>query len=279
MPNCKLLDPISHLLSNDDRNYLIDCEREIKNSYKKSFIRIFSTLNRKMSSAIQTAVISEPQTESTKTESLIIENWSAVQLIRVWLISLIDDEEEEYGKFINNLFSYSDMHELAALYASLPILKYPENWIGRCQEGVRSNIGLVQEAVIEHNKYPYLYLDESSWNQLVLKAFFTDKNVLNIYGLFERNNQTLAESVVDYIYERYSAKREIHPILWLLAEKFLPDRAVDILSESYEKCSDDSESFILRHVLSQYITLPSTDAREDVSGNSLEEVLKSYKKR
>lgn len=282
MPSYNLINHITPLLSDADLNYLADCEREIKRSYKGSFIRVFSTLNRKLSIDTQKQLVTIPQSDETAANTpLIVVNWSVVRLIRVWLLSLIEDEEEEYVRFINSLFAYSDMNELEALYSSLSILKHPKAWIERCKEGVRSNIGLVQEAVVENNKYPFLHLDEVAWNQLVLKAFFTGKNILNIYGLFERNNKALAESIIDYIYERDSANRNIHPILWLLAEDHLPTRAVEVLLNSYDSCSEKIEASILRHVLSKHADFLPATVKEEVSaeGTPLEEILEAYKNR
>ncbi|VTP90775.1 EboA domain-containing protein [Sphingobacterium daejeonense] len=54
---------------------------------------------------------------------------------------------------------------------------------------------------------------KEAWNQLVLKSFFTGKEIKEIYGLYDRNNENLSNSIVDYIYERDSAKREINPML------------------------------------------------------------------
>lgn len=282
MPSYNLINHITTFLSDDDQSYLAACEEEIKTSYKRSFIRVFSTLNRKLSIDAQKQVVTISESDETVLNTnLIVVDWTVVRLVRVWLLSLIEDQQEEYVRFINDLFSYSEMNELEALYSSLSILKYPEDWVERCKEGVRSNIGLVQEAVIENNKYPFQYLDEAAWNQLILKAFFTGKNILNIYGLFERNNKALAESVIDYIYERDSANRNIHPVLWLLAEDYLSTRTVEILLKSYDSSSDKLEASILRHVLSKHAEFLPVTVKEEISAERtpLEEILKAYKNR
>ena len=63
------------------------------------------------------------------------------------------------------------MNELVALYSALPLLAYPEAWVHRCTEGIRSNIGPVLEAIMIANPYPSENLSEAAWNQVVLKAF------------------------------------------------------------------------------------------------------------
>ncbi len=275
----KVTERLFQVLSNEEKAYLELSTQQIQEDYKKHFVRIFSTLNRRLSFHTRESLISIPAEDSGK---LLIVNWSVLKLARVWLLGQVSDDEANYQQFINRLFEFADMHELEALYAALPLLDHPESWIERCKEGIRNNIGTVQEAVIEHNMFPFLYLDEESWNQLVLKAFFTGKKILNIYGLFERNNESLADSIVDYIYERHSAMREIHPMLWILAKEHLPSRALDILMESYEQEGDETKKSILlqslasnREQLSDSFKSAHAQALEQIS--PIEEVLEAYK--
>lgn len=275
----KVTERLFQVLSDEEKAYLELSTQQIQEDYKKHFVRIFSTLNRRLSFDTRETLISIPAED---TDKLLIVNWSVLKLARVWLLGQISDDAASYQQFVNRLFEFADMHELEALYAALPLLDYPESWIERCKEGIRNNIGTVQEAVIEHNTFPFLYLDDESWNQLVLKAFFTGKKILNIHGLFERNNKSLADSIVDYIYERHSAKREIHPMLWILAKEHLPDRALDILMESYEQETDNTKKSILlqslssnREQLSDSFKSAHAQALEQIS--PLEEVLEAYK--
>lgn len=275
----KVTERLFQVLSNEEKAYLELSTQQIQEDYKKHFVRIFSTLNRRLSFHTRESLISIPAEDTGK---LLIVNWSVLKLARVWLLGQVSDDEANYQQFINRLFEFADMHELEALYAALPLLDHPESWIERCKEGIRNNIGTVQEAVIEHNMFPFLYLDEESWNQLVLKAFFTGKKILNIYGLFERNNESLADSIVDYIYERHSAMREIHPMLWILAKEHLPSRALDILMESYEQEVDETKKSILlqslasnREQLSDSFKSAHAQALEQIS--PIKEVLEAYK--
>lgn len=87
------------------------------------------------------------------------------------LLQLDATDKAKYFKTIENLFLAAEIQELVALYSSLPLLAWPELWKMRCAEGVRSNIGLVLEAIMYNNPYPFNYLDEKAWNQLILKAF------------------------------------------------------------------------------------------------------------
>lgn len=146
---------------------------------------------------------------------LSVSRWSLRRLVRIWLIMQIDtDNQKQYTYQVQSLFSNADMNELSTLYAALPLLAYPEYWREQCAEGIRSNIGDVLDTVIMDNPYPAAYLGEGAWNQLVLKAFFTDKEISRIIGLEKRINEKLVKALRDYADERKSADREVNPQLW-----------------------------------------------------------------
>ncbi|WP_234735585.1 EboA domain-containing protein [Tellurirhabdus bombi] len=155
-----------------------------------------------------------------------IEGWTMDRLARVWwLLQLFEDDQETLVSTVETLIKSAEMNELAAIYSAFPVLPFPEAWRFQTTEAVRSNIGLVQEAIMIQNPYPAEYLDELAWNQLVMKAFFTEKDVTQILGLQERRNERLAAIVIDYARERRAAGRDIHSQLWTLAEPFIsPDQ-------------------------------------------------------
>lgn len=151
------------------------------------------------------------KSDKTDLENTGVPSWDIQRLCRVWFLMQINPlPKDNYIKTIDNLFHDAEMHELAALYSALPYLAYPENWTFRCEEGIRSNIGNVLEAIMESNPYPAANLDTPAWNQLVLKAFFTEKDVSKIIGLNERMNEELSMALSDYTAERTSAGRPVH---------------------------------------------------------------------
>ncbi|MGN8055880.1 EboA domain-containing protein [Pedobacter sp. 22163] len=151
-----------------------------------------------------------------------ISNWTVDRLCRVWLLSTLNSiDQEKLYTTVDRLFLSAEMNEAVALYSALPFLAHPEIWVKRCAEGIRSNIGSVLEAIMENNPYPSENLDEAAWNQLVLKAFFTEKNIKLIIGLDKRANLELALTLIDYAKERWAAKRAVNPQLWRLIGKFI----------------------------------------------------------
>ena len=138
------------------------------------------------------------------------------------------------------------MNEQVALYSALPVLHFPEAWRHRCTEGIRSNIGTVLEAIMCHNVYPSQYLEEAAWNQLVLKAFFTEKPVHQIIGLDARANKELAYILSDYAHERWAAGRSVHPQLWRCVAPFVDDKLFeDIVHLAQSKNETEREAAAL----------------------------------
>jgi hypothetical protein len=160
--------------------------------------------------------------QDTTAEGLFINGWTTDRLCRVWLIMQVDPTDKTaYLTNIGKLFSGASMNELVALYSALPVLACAPEWKMRCAEGIRSNIGTVLEAIMYENDYPFQHLDEAAFNQMVLKAFFTDKQVDRIRGLDQRANADLARILFDYAHERWAADRSVDPQLWRLTGKFL----------------------------------------------------------
>jgi hypothetical protein len=148
-----------------------------------------------------------------------LSGWTVETFCRVWLLKQLPfRKQDSYVKSIDTLFAGAEFNELVALYKAFPLLQYPMHWLSRCEEGIRSNIGNVLEAIMYHNPYPSAYLSESAWNQMVLKAFFTDKDVTRIYRLQERVNPALKATLADYIQERLAAGRSVNPELYKLME-------------------------------------------------------------
>jgi hypothetical protein len=146
-------------------------------------------------------------------------DWTLDRLARVWwLLCYPTRDREAYVRSLTELFRSAEMNELVALYSALPLLAFPEEWRFLATEGVRSNIGDVQAAIMLHNPYPAEHLDEAAWNQLVMKAFFTDKDVTRITHLHERHNPRLKAILHDYAAERRAAGRTVSEQLTALLQ-------------------------------------------------------------
>jgi hypothetical protein len=153
--------------------------------------------------------------------------WTVLRATRVLLLlAYPHGDAAAYQQTLNTLFNAADVNELEALYASLPLLPYPEALRGRCAEGIRTNMRNVLEAIVLDNPYPADYLDEEAWNQMVLKAIFNGLPLIRIYDFEKRRNPDLARMISDFAHERWAAGRTLSPEVWRAVAPFLNDTNV-----------------------------------------------------
>ncbi len=184
----------------------------------------FAAMPRKTGKAISHLTTEQEHALQTIRPHFNINGWSIDRLCRVWLLLHINSsDKDKYFHTIENLFLAAEMHEQVALYSALPVLAYPEQWRKRCAEGNRSNISDVLLSIMCHNPYPSEQLDDAAWNQMVLKAFFTEKPVHQIIGLDERANKELSMILSDYAHERWAAHRIVNPLLWRCVGAFIDE--------------------------------------------------------
>lgn len=161
-------------------------------------------------------------------EGFYPQNWTTDQTTRtILLLKLPTDSQATYQSILNQLFETADVHELIALYAALPLLSFPEMHAQRCAEGIRSNMTSVFEAIALHNPYPSEYLDENAWNQLFMKAIFTNRPIYKMQGIEKRANANLARICSDFAHERWAAGRTVSPELWRPISSFLDEKLIE----------------------------------------------------
>lgn len=166
-------------------------------------------------------------------------HWSIDQLTRsLLLLGLAERDKGVFLETLDKLFISSDLAEGVALYRSLAILPYPLELKERAAEGIRTNITDVFNAVALHNPYPADFLDEDAWNQLILKSLFIGSPIYRIIGVDQRVNKALAEMLVEYAHERWSAGREVSPELWRCVGPFADEAMVIDISK---ELTHDSE--------------------------------------
>jgi hypothetical protein len=146
---------------------------------------------------------------------LSLDGWTLSQAARVLTVcSYQYPDAATFLNIIDQLFSAAEVNELVALYSSLPVLPFPESLKARASEGVRTNMSVVFDAVALNNPYPFEYLEEAAWNQMVLKALFMERPLYKIYGLEQRKNLELSKMISNYAHERWAAGRVTSPEMW-----------------------------------------------------------------
>ncbi len=185
----------------------------------------FTQLPRKTGKRVLTVTNEQVQVVNNLVSGFLLEGWTADRLGRVFLLLQLNRENKEaYTAKIESLFKGAEINEQVALYSALPLFYYPQHWTKHCAEGIRSNMAIVLEAIMYHNPYPAAYLDGPGWNQMILKAFFTEKQVQKIAGLDERANPDLAAMLLNYAHERWAAHRTVHPLLWRCISGFISEK-------------------------------------------------------
>ncbi len=203
---------------------------------------------------------------------LTVQNWTTDQAARIlMLLMLPHDDVAAYTKTLNQLFTTADVGELTALYLALPLLPHPEALRSQASEGVRTNMGVVFNALALDNPYPGDYMDEPAWNQLVLKAVFVGSPLHRMVRLDERANATLARILRDFAHERWAAGRPVSPEIWRLVTPFVSDSVLPDARHLFEKGSEtEQETAALMAVRSGHpgLLALATEKRPDLVKNA-----------
>ena len=149
------------------------------------------------------------------------QGWSVDQAVRtLFVLSLPSQDPAALVSTLDQLFGTGEVGELVALYQALPLLPHPSAHVLRAAEGIRTNMRVVFCAVALHNPYPAENFDDDQWNQMVLKCQFIGVPMGPIVGLDRRANGRLSSMVVDFIHERWAAKRPVAAELWRCVGRF-----------------------------------------------------------
>ena len=144
--------------------------------------------------------------------------WSVAQTVRAYLLLLLPDDDTAH---VSRLLETAEVDEQVAIYAALPLLPRPEQWVALAINGLRTNITKVFDAIALHNPFPANHFPQDAWNQMVLKAVFMERPLYQIFGIDQRSNAPLARMLVDFAHERWAAGRAVTPELWRLATPYL----------------------------------------------------------
>jgi hypothetical protein len=148
-------------------------------------------------------------------------SWSLLECMRISLIlSRTDLLAESFASELELWFRYADEGEQCAYYRALPLLPEPQRFVWRAAEGCRTNMRSVFMATACDSPFPFNCFDTLVWNQMVVKALFTETPLVRIYGLDKRLTVELALMVLDYMDERTSAGRGIPLDAWLCLGRY-----------------------------------------------------------
>ena len=182
--------------------------------------------------------------------------WNTHSLTRALLMLHLDPKTNKKTlQFLENTASDKEQEDL---YKSLYFLENSEDFISFIEEGIRSNVITIYDAIAHYNPFPATYLSENSWNQLVLKGIFNYRPLYPIYKLQKRNNEKLALVANDYVRERWAAGRNFTPELWQL---MLGNINQDLEKTVSKACT--SENAIEKKAATKVLELKNTQTNTD----------------
>jgi hypothetical protein len=216
---------IQSKLSSSELNWL---ESVTSFENETHFFQAFGLTSRCISSTIPVWTPEEKASLEQLYPRFTKSSWDLQQLCRsLLMINIPIDQNEEVLK---KLAEMADIKELVCLYKGLYFLENAPDFVPLVQEGIRSNMMNVFDAIAHSNPFASVYLPTDAWNQLVLKAVFNGRPLYKIIDLDLRKNEKLALIVHDYIHERWSAGRLVSPEIWrLVAGHVNKDMIADLL--------------------------------------------------
>jgi hypothetical protein len=193
------------------------------------FFQTFGLISRNISPVIPEWSTEEKIIQEELYPGFTQSHWDLQQLCRCLL--MVHLPVEQNVEIIKNLAEMAAIKELVCLYKGLYFLKNAPDFVLMVQEGIRTNMVAVFDAIALANPFPAKYLPTDAWNQLVLKAVFMGRPLYQIIDLDLRKNEKLALIVHDYIHERWSAGRLVTPEIWRLVEGYVNQEiAADLLN-------------------------------------------------
>ena len=147
------------------------------------------------------------------------EAWSLACTARVALLAFACAalEPREHHGLLKEAYAKGDNGERIAVLRSLSLLPDPRRFVDIATEACRTHVQDVFEAICCENPYAEHYFPDQSYNQLVIKALFTDVPLTRVLGLVPRKNAELYRMARDFEAERRAASRTVSADLTFVA--------------------------------------------------------------
>lgn len=189
-----------------------------KDELGNHFILIYSLIFRFIGNSPITWNTEELEFFKKKYPSFSKNTWSKHSLCRGVIMTKLPIATNK--TILKNLLNTCSVRELVDFHKNLFFLENAKDLTSMVEEGIRTNTTDVLDAIALNNPYSANFLTDDAWNQLVLKAIFTERPLYKIYGLLERRNTKLALILNDFIRERWAAGRTVSPEVWQLMEGY-----------------------------------------------------------
>ena len=137
--------------------------------------------------------------------------WETDDLARVAVLARAADalDDAQLAALTDDCYRRGDTRERQAVLRALPLLP-PSDWTVEIGvDACRSSVQPVFEAIACENPFPARRFPELHFNQMVLKALFTDVRLARIVGLDARVTADLRRMAAAYASERRAAGRSV----------------------------------------------------------------------
>jgi hypothetical protein len=150
---------------------------------------------------------------------LVPEAFTLATLVRIGLLAhaCAALEPHEHLPLLKEAYAKGDNGERIAVLRALVLLPDPRHFLDVATEACRTHVQDVFEAIACDNPYPEHYFPDNSFNQLVIKALFTEVSLARVQGVRVRKNPELYRMARDYEAERRAASRTVSPDLDFVA--------------------------------------------------------------
>jgi hypothetical protein len=217
-------------LSEKEKIWLSDKIKIIqKTDTEKKFPYLFSFVSRFISSN----ALSWTENELNRLEYIypgfLRNSWNNQDLARVIFMMTLSVTTNKSR--IVSLFEIAEIQEQIALYKGLYLLRNAVSFKECYEEGIRTNIVSVFEAIVIGNPFAKAFLSEGAWNQLILKTLFLDRKLFKIQFVDEGINKNLANMLQDFVKERWAAGRNVSPEIWRMIYGYLRDDVKELINK------------------------------------------------
>ena len=110
---------------------------------------------------------------------------------------------------VDRAYHAGDQRQQQAVLRALPLLPYPDRFIGLGTEAVRSGHTAIFEAIACENPFPAAHFPSMNFNHMVLAALVTGVALDRVVGLGARVTPELVRMANDYAAERRAAGRSV----------------------------------------------------------------------
>lgn len=189
------------------------------NQSTKDLYLAYSLISTKITSK-EHAII--PSTDSDVFLYLQIQKANIQQVTRIYLlVKVLEAGSEFFTPKVANIIQVADTGELETFLKFLILLPNPEDYKAAAVEALRTNIGIIFNAIAYNNPYPSMFFNDQQWNQMYLKTVFMQGDLSAVSNIDKRANKDLTRIISDYAHERWAASRDIDPYFWRPVSKFL----------------------------------------------------------